>query len=446
MKNNLIACLLILGSITIATCKKPADEVFNGTSRVRGVVLFNNYLTGTQDTAKTAVITMTMQQGSGTSTPYVQTLANGTFDIQSLNRGTFTLSAIFDFKQPGSTKTDHYVGSLPVTLQTGQFLDKLDVVLNLDSTGTATLQVHIVDAGGAVISNTQVCLYTDPSILAANRGTCGGSLASATTNAQGNAIFSNLQLGNYYVSANVTAGTQVLNNAMTDQTPYNVVSVVKLDTATVTVAATGNSLQLVVADSAGVLLPNVNVCLYTNISLLKKYRGTCTASVRSATTNSQGIVLFTGLQPASYYASAYISEGTDTLSNKTNDTVALTTNGASLATYKLKLLRNAPIIPTTLTLTIVDVNQANIPGASVCLYSDTTLLSKYRGTCTGSLISGTTTANGTVSFTGLQNINYYVSAYKVVGTDTLSNKHSDTKTPIKPLINQVTMQKIEIDK
>ena len=175
MKNRytLWFLLAIFSGLITSNCKKLPDEVFNGSSRVRGLIVFQNYATGTQDTAKTAVITLTQKQGSKMSTPYVETLTNGTFDIQSLSDGSFTLSVQFDFKQPGSGKTDHYTGTMQIDLGKNQFKDQLLIVVTIASTGNATLQVQVVDGSGVIVSNAQVSLYNDATVLAANRGTSG---------------------------------------------------------------------------------------------------------------------------------------------------------------------------------------------------------------------------------------------------------------------------------
>jgi len=440
MKRIHIFWLLLISSLFIITCKKSADKVFDGSSRIRGVVFFNNYLTGTQDTAKTAIITMTNDK----NIPYVQNLTNGTFDIQSLSSGTFTFNVKFDYKQPGSGKTDHYIGTLMEALAKNDFKDQQRIILNIDSTGTATLQVQVVDSTGVIISNAQVCLYNNSTTLAANRGSCSGSLNSVMTNADGNAVFTGLQLGNYFVAVNTTAGVTILNNSATDQSAIAVSSSVHINPAKVTVKPTGNAFQLTLYDAAGGPLPNANVCLYTDTTLLSKYRGTCNGSVRSGTSNNQGIVVFSNLANVTYYASAYVGAGTDTLSNKTTDTKQmLTANTTTVKNYPVTLLRNVKPVPTTLTVIVQDKGGANVPKTAVCLYTDPTLLAKYRGTCNGSILSDTTGTNGSFTFTGIQHITYYISAYKVVGTDTLSNKSTDM-TPIIPTLKQANTTTVVI--
>ncbi len=437
MKNSyfFLAILLVMALCLELNCKK-ADQVFNGSARVRGLVEFQNYLTGTQDTAKTAVLTLTRTDDSGT--PYVQTLTNGTFDIQSLNKGSYSISVQFDYKQPGFAKTDHYTGTMPFSLSKNEFKDQVVVLISLSTTGGATLQVTVQDSTGAVVSNAQVALYTDPKVLAANRGTTNGSLATVSTNISGKAIFGNLQTGTYYISANVAAGNQLLSNATTDQVKKQVLSASLLDTVTVTVKPNGASLQFTVTDATGAAVNNANVYLYTDKTVLAKYRETALGSVKLGVTNSSGVVVFNGLSNTNYYASAYlVIDAGDTLSNRNNDTLAYKPSANN------NVIKLAEYVSPSFTVTVVDVGMANLSGVNVSLYTDHSLLDKYRGTTIGSVVTGVTDANGRVTFSNVSPVSYFISAYKVIGTDTLSNKANDAM-PFKVLPNMANTDRVTV--
>jgi len=205
--------MILICTFFSLTCKKhDADTVFNGSARITGAVLFTNIATNTNDTAKKATITMT-QMGNSSANDYVTQLTNGTFDINNLKKGAYEFNIKFFYTQPGSTNGDYYTVNQQVTFNPGQWLNPYNFVLTIDSTSSPTLQIEITDAYGNVINNANVCLYSSPSILTANQGTCVGSVTSGVTNAEGIVLFEGLQTKqNYYVSAYASLGINLLSN------------------------------------------------------------------------------------------------------------------------------------------------------------------------------------------------------------------------------------------
>ncbi|ASU34268.1 hypothetical protein MuYL_2379 [Mucilaginibacter xinganensis] len=192
------------------------------------------------------------------------------------------------------------------------------------------------------------------------------------------------------------------------------------------------TLQLTVTDNTNAVVNNAQVYLFSDISTLNKYRRTGAGSVKSGITNQYGMVVFDNLQPTiSYYAASYIIRVADTLSNHTTDNKAPVISALSstvLNTARITIIPDLPAVAFSLQVVLTDQYGAYIPGANVCIYSDKALLAKNRNTCAGSISGSVTGTQGAVNFTGLQSLFYYISAYKVVGKDTLTNKATD-QTP-----------------
>ncbi|RKR80394.1 hypothetical protein BDD43_0499 [Mucilaginibacter gracilis] len=425
--------LLVLLCFFALTCKKspdPATTFFNGTARIKGAIYVRNFFTNTDDSAK--AVTVTFYKSGNPAVKYVRQLTDGSFDISGLTGGDYFADAQYNFKPAAATKGILFKAHQPFTLADGEFNPELDIRLLPDSTATPTLQLLVKDAKGGAISNAQVCLYADVNSLAANRGTCGGSLKNGTTNSSGIVVFEGLQQISYYASVSFSNGNTILSNSVNDIRAIKIASTSKLNIDSISLTPQGNSLTLLVQDQGNANVVGANVCLYSDATLLVKYRGKCTGSLMNGVTNGQGLITFSGLQNIPYYASVYQLAGTDTLSNKGNDlSNPITPQAGTLVTITIKLVKQVPVVSTSLRVTVTDAFLGLMANTSVCLYTDTTLLVKYRGQCSGSLKSGVTDVNGILTFDNLQPITYYLSAYKVAGKDSLNNKGTDTGTPVK---------------
>jgi hypothetical protein len=195
-------------------------------------------------------------------------------------------------------------------------------------------------------------------------------------------------------------------------------------------ASTTPALTVMVKDSSGAAVPNAQVCLYADTLLLLKNENSTGGSVASGLTNSSGLAVFTGLQPGGYYAYAYITAGGDTISNADSATTTkITVNSKGVSNARVSVALHYP----SLRIIVEDGNNAVIQGANICIYSDKNLLMKYEDQCTGSLRNGVTNEQGELVISHLQNLVYYISAYKVVGKDTLSNISTGQTTNV--LIN-----------
>ena len=422
--------ILLSGAIILTGCKKDADKVFSGSGRIKGIVYYNNLATNRNDTATNAQMTISLPRNIGTE--YLQTLTNGTFDITSLGSNSYNVHITYSHTFSGSAKSIRYAKDTVFDLQKDEFKFPFNFVLLPDSVESPTLQIIVTDQNNTVVPNAQVCLYADLLTLTSNRGTCVGSVKSGTTNPDGIIVFDGLQVRNYYVAVTTTSGTGNQSNQPTEATAIAITSSSKPTSAPVKIQRTGYILQVGVVDFNKQKITGANVCLYDDAGLLIKYRQQCIASLQSGPTNSQGVITFSGLSAIPYYISAYQVTGKDTLSNRTTDLLPVTPVANSLNYTEITILRQTAPNDLYFKITVVDQFGAIITNANVCLYSDPALLVKYRTKCTGSLFSGTTDANGTITFSGLQAIPYYISAYKIFGNDVLSNSATDSNTPFNP--------------
>jgi len=315
---NLLTALICLIGIT---CKKPENQVFSGNARVRAVVFYKDATTNLSDTAVTAQVTIT--ENGNAATAYLLTLTNGTFDLSSMSAGSYRFQLIYNRPLTDSGTFVHYALDTTFSLSANQLLNPQYFTLKPATTTSPTLQITVTDNNGYTVSGAQVCLYADTLTLDKNRRTCVGSIAGGVTNSSGIVVFDNLQPKKYFAVAYAQRGPDTLSNQATDTTYLNktILSTTNLNRAAVKLSPDYYSLTVFITDANGVYVPGANVCIYSDNTLLAKFRYTCNGSIEGGTTNLHGAAMFSGLQGKPYYISAYKIIGKDTL-NKTNDTLS----------------------------------------------------------------------------------------------------------------------------
>lgn len=314
----------ILAVITIfiaAGCSKPADKFFNGNARIGGIIYFENVVTGKEDTAKNAAITLSL--ASDTNIRYKKQLTNGNYSIPDLKGGVYILKIVYQFNNAALSEGLIYNWtSKKITISDNANKADSSIMMPLDSShykGTA-LRLLVTDPQGAALPSAQVCLYTSASTLLANRNTCNGSLVSSTTNTEGFLIFDNLEAKGYYASSYKLVGKDSLSNQSTDQTALKTLAPGTISrqplSLTVQPPVLPTALKVTVMDAFGANLSNVTVCLYSNPDFIMKYAA-CEGSLQTLTSDASGSVTFTGLQSLNYYVEAYKLIGTESISNNT---------------------------------------------------------------------------------------------------------------------------------
>lgn len=187
-------------------------------------------------------------------------------------------------------------------------------------------------------------------------------------------------------------------------------------------------LKLTVVDANGYQRPNARVCLYAAENVLQQNYRKCTGSLQSRTTNSRGIVIFTGLEAKAYFIAALAPNGRDSLTNVGGGSplkvgpLTTTDNSATITLTQSSLpVVSNPVAP-GLRLTVVDDNAILLPNTRVCLYPALSYLTSSGLDCLSSLRSDSTNTQGQVTFANLQpTTTYYVKVVKVLGTTTLTN-------------------------
>ncbi|TDQ11379.1 hypothetical protein [Pedobacter metabolipauper] len=433
--------IILLAVLLTMSCEKPADQIFNGDAHISGTIYYENILTGSLDTAKTAKLVVTKDGIDQTN--YVVQLKNGTFDLNLLSSGNYKFNITFQTKTAGLLNDNVYTLDTILTVSESQLLKDQNLRLNMETSLVANtaLRLFIKDDQNAPLANVQVCLYSDAQTILKNRNTCVGNIRTGITNKNGVVLFDGLEERAYFAAAYIAVGKDTISNNLSDQTPLTILkkntineTTIKLQTQVKPIAT---SLKITVTDQSGGYIQNAEICLYSDLDLIARYTN-CFGSIKNGSSDAFGVSTFTALQPLKYYISAFKISGTDTLSNidsRLLPTAVLNVNAVNTFNVVLKPQNKPqpPAGPTTLKINVYDKNGALIPNANVCLYSDPDLVTKYQA-CEGSLKSGSTDTFGSISFKDLQQLKYYVRAYKVVhDQDTLSN--NDTRrTPTGVLI------------
>lgn len=316
MRTNLILknVLLIIIGISLSCGKTPAEKGIDGEARIRGIVVYRNIVTGTQDTAKNVTLKVYPDDEPGNFIDLKS--SNGTFDIPYLNEGrTYKIDGTLNNNIGNAATQVTYTGSLKIDFRGGAFVDQQKLELTQTTTTTTALVIEVKDKGGAPQVGAQVCLFTDTTLLRRNRFSCAGNIATGTTNSNGVAIFTNLQAIRYYASAYKQAGQDTLFNSSIT-TAIGPLQTNAFNTAKLEISNFFPSLQIIVNDKNNASIAGASVYLYADTALLAKYRFQGSGSLRSALSDAQGSVYFSHLQQLSYFLAVHKIIGKDTLSNR----------------------------------------------------------------------------------------------------------------------------------
>jgi hypothetical protein len=237
--------------------------------------------------------------------------------------------------------------------------------------------------------------YAAKSLYITQDPALGSYLFSATTNADGIAVFEGLsEGGTYYVYAYDRPADGGLQYFAKKEVRTEVgMAVQALDLRP---SGTGqNGFLLTVNNAAGYALANVNVCVTTNPSTVV-LEG-CSSAVVSQVTDAYGRVAKLNVAEGAYYArftSAVLFLDTVVSFNVASDAiteVVYTMNTGS---------------PTGLRLYCTDGNNGAIPAVRICGFANQALAAEEE--CTLATFQGSTGANGRFQVTGVSPGTYYV--------------------------------------
>jgi hypothetical protein len=306
---------LLLTSLGLIGCNDETSAYFQSNGRLKGTVLFNNLETSTRDTAYAAELRL-YPKASPNQVLNVP-LTKGKFDIPNLQEQDYVLKGTFSTRL--GTNQTYLAYSKEAMVKPSQ--DTANVILQPDFTSISapTLQLTVTNATGIHLPNARVCLYPDSLSLLRGYRTCTGSLRSGTTNTNGVVVFTALQAQTYYAAVTAVAGPDSLSNVGVGRISLGGLIAGRPNVRTVRVTSASpafqSGLELTVTDAAGYVLSGTRVCLYTSATQIKRLSSGCVNSLRSADTNAQGQVLFSGLQALPYYVLAVRVLGRDTLTN-----------------------------------------------------------------------------------------------------------------------------------
>lgn len=320
MKKILIYTSLLINGLLFSTCKKEAEQkknMFSGSARLQGTVYFQNLITGTVDTAKKAILTITKQDADA-SDYYLVDLTNGQYDLASLSGGIYNFSVSYSVQLTGTATRLTYAQNFQVSVTDGQITPHNDLTLSKVTTSKTIFILKIVDVNDAPVTNAQISLYTDTLALRQSQSSGTGSSRSAVSNAAGLAVFADMQNAKYFAAVYTAANSDTTSNWIKASiTPYGPFASNTVDTASVQILANKPTLSVTVVDQNNSLVSGAQVYVYSDLSLITQYLYLGTGSLRGNLTNTSGNALFTNLQTLQYYISASKVVGSVTLYNST---------------------------------------------------------------------------------------------------------------------------------
>lgn len=179
------------------------DQEAPGTYKISGTVRFDNPLTASNVPAASASVSLLNNLGEEVAT--TTAASNGFFEFSGFEAGSYTVKAVLSTSPDADGVPLDYEGILPVTLTVNDLTSQ-----NIELAWTANstlLRIHVTDSLQNPLANASVCIYSNQVFMTANNYSCNGSERSASTNAQGNVLFSNLSTVRYYVAATKNVGT-----------------------------------------------------------------------------------------------------------------------------------------------------------------------------------------------------------------------------------------------
>ncbi len=369
---------------------------------------------GTRDRGELGLagVTVTLLNGGGKPTGKTAvTNANGTVTFTGLARGSYEVSIATPV---GDTVTQHTGVSTPVTLTSGATATTIEGVyapakftatVYTDANGTGTQ-----DKGELGLAGVTVALLN---------GSGKPTGKTAVTNANGTVTFTGLAAGSYEVSIATPAGDTVIQHTGVS-TPVTLTSGATA-TAIEGVYAPAKFTATVYTDANGTgTLDHGELGLAgVTLALLS---GSGKPTGRTAVTNANGTVTFTGLAPGSYEVSIATPAG-DTVIQHTGVSIPVTLTSGATATAVEGVYAPAEFNATVYTDADADGTQdkgeLGLAGVTVALLNGS-------GKPTGK--TAVTNANGTLTFTGLAPGSYEVSIATPAG-DTVT-QHTGVSTPV----------------
>lgn len=185
------------------------------TFTISGTVRFDNPLTGTNVPAGGSIINLLNAQGEEVAT--TTSASNGSFEFTGIEPGNYTIRGELSTSPDTEGGTVDYQGILSATITSA---DLSSQVIHLDWIANTTLLcIHVTDSIQNPLANASVCIYSNQIFMTANGYSCNGSERSASTNAQGNVVFSNLSTVRYYIAAKKSVGSVELYSDSLEATP-----------------------------------------------------------------------------------------------------------------------------------------------------------------------------------------------------------------------------------
>jgi len=243
---------------------------------------------------------------------------NGYFTFKNLTKGS-TCRLVYEENISGKLYRADTTVVAPFT--------GFQLLLKPSLTRQTGIYVTVLNGINEVVPKATVCLFTNEQAFLS--GKCDNSNYTMTADAYGQAFQFGISKGRYFVLASATIGN-VTYSAKDTIDVSTKVEVVSIRLSTSPPVTTG--LQYTVLDTDGFPVNDARVCLYLNPALYNN--GNCQGSNYSDSTNSLGIVSFTGIEPQTYYSRGEFVVGNRTYSAV--DTITVVTGSFAKDTLRLQ--------------------------------------------------------------------------------------------------------------
>ncbi|MEL7005086.1 MAG: carboxypeptidase-like regulatory domain-containing protein, partial [Bacteroidota bacterium] len=205
---------------------------------------------------------------------------------------------------------------------------------DLETVGRVRINVSLK---GDPVSGAKVCVYNNLLIRNLDGTNCNESILDSVTNSLGFVEFNLPGDSTYFITVVSEVEGVTFNNL--NSHPNNVIStenarheddleIVDIELFTISdLAQLDNStrLRLTVRDEADFPLANATVCLYKNQSFQEANAPGCQGSLVQGTTNADGQVLFSNLDPVRYFVNTSAEVGVLFLDNTQNSSAEVMT-------------------------------------------------------------------------------------------------------------------------